>query len=227
MLLLIGSLGLGTVACGGQAKSASSAGRALTSSTSSLRAAAGRQPRHAVADYDTDDYEAGGDADDDDSAGRTDRDGDTDNPTGGAYDEDDVGLFNYGHPATPAQARDIAAVLRPYFVAAATSNGARACAMMVPRIARALPETVGGVGGPPYARGRNCAEVTSRIFRFYRNQLSAEARALRVARVGVGGAHAMAVLAFPTIPGFPERIIRLEREGGAWKVEGVTDNELP
>jgi hypothetical protein len=228
-LLAAAMLAVGATACGGGVESASVASRrpaargASTSSHSNSRL----RPRHAVGDYDTDDYAAGGDADDDDSTGRLDRDGDTDNPGGGIYDSDDSNLASYSHSATPAQTHAVGALVARYLAAAAAADGAKACSMVLASVARAVVPVLGGPGEPPYSRGSTCAEILAKIFRFYHGQLNAEARLLGVLRFGVNGNRGLAVLAARPASAFPDRVIALQREDGLWKIDGVLDQEEP
>jgi hypothetical protein len=228
-LLAATLLVVGATACGGGAESASSASHGLPARGSSTKSASNLEsgPRHAVSDYDSDDYEAGGDADDDDSTGRLDRDGDSDNPSGSVYDSDDSNLVSYSHSAGAAETRVVSALVRRYLAVAAAMDGAKACSMILASVARMVPTVLGGVGEPPYSRGRTCAEVLSKIFRFYRRQLAVEARVLRVLRVGVRGNKGLAVLTAKAMLGFPDRVIALQREDGAWKIDGVLDQEQP
>jgi hypothetical protein len=184
-------------------------------------------PRHAVGDYDTDDYEVSDDADDDDSTGRLDRDGDTDNASGSMYDSDDTNLASYSHSADLAQTHAVASLVGRYLAAAAAADGARACSMILGSVASEVTTVLGGPGEPPYSRGRTCAAILSKIFRFYRRQLTMEARVLRVFRFGVDGNKGLATLAAKSGSVFPDRVIALQREGRAWKIDGVLDQEQP
>jgi hypothetical protein len=228
-LLAATLLMVGAAACGGGTKSASSTSNGLLARGAPTKPASisRLRPRHAIGDYDTDDYEVGGDADDDDSTGRTDRDGDSDNSSGGLYDSDDTNLLSYSHFAGAAETRVVALLVRRYLAAAAATDGATACSMVLASLAKTVPTVLGGVGEPPYSRGRTCAEVLAKIFRFYRGQLSIEARVLRVLRVGVKGNKGLAVLTAKAKSGVPDRVIALQREGGAWKIDGILDQEQP
>lgn len=225
-LLAATLLVVGATACGEGAKSTSSASHGIPARELSPRHAVGG-PRHAVGDYDGDDYETSGDADDDDSTGRLDRDGDSDNPSGSVYDSDDTNLVSFRHSAGAAETRVVAALVRRYLAIAAAADGAKACSMVLGSIARTASTVLGGVGEPPYSRGKTCAEVLSKIFRFYRRQLTVEAHVLRVLRLGVKGDKGLAVLTAKAMLGFPDRVIALQREHGAWKIDGVLDQEQP
>lgn len=215
---------LGVVACG--------AGSASTSTTSpqahqNVNTSSEFHPRHAVGDYDSDDYEAGSDADDDDSVGRLDRDGDADSQGSGAYDSDDSELLAFGPRANMAETRAVAVLVRRYLAAAAAGDGARACSMVFPGIAKTVASVLGGAGEPPYSHGTSCAEVVSNIFHFYRAQLNSENRVLGVRDVLVRGDQGIAVLASKKRSSLPLRIFHLRRDGSAWTINGVLDQEQP
>jgi hypothetical protein len=228
-LLVTTLLAVGASGCGGGGKSTGVASHGLGARGASTKSVSngGLRPRHAVGDYDTDDYEASSDADDDDSTGRLDRDGDTDNPSGSIYDSDDTNLASYSHSAGPAQTRVVASLVRRYLAAAAAADGAKACSMILESVASEIAPVLGGPGEPPYSRGRTCAEILSKIFRFYRRQLTMEARLLRVLRFGVNGDKGLATLAAKPGSVFPDRVIALQREDGTWKIDGVLDQEQP
>jgi hypothetical protein len=184
-------------------------------------------PRHAIADYDGDDYEAGGDADDDDNVNASDSDGDSDGSQGAAFDQDDVMLIDSGRPAGAADRREVSALVKRYFAAAGGAHGAVACGLVAASVARAVPEVIGGPTGRPYARGNTCPEILSSVFRFFGAQLAAEASAVEVTRVRVEGNQATVVLGFKAIHHYPARVMSLIRQGHAWRVDGILDNELP
>ncbi len=212
-------------ACGGGAKDTRFS--PARSNSTKLSFNSGLSPSHAVSDYDTDDYTASDDADDDDSTGHLDSDGDSDNPSGGIYDSDDTNLANYSHSASVTETRVVALLVRRYLVDAAAADGTKACSMLLASVAGTVPAVLGGVGEPPYSRGKTCAEVLSKIFRFYHGQLTVEAQVLRVLRVGVKGDKGLALLTAKTRSRFPERVIALQREHGTWKIDGVLDQEEP
>jgi len=216
---------LGAVGCGGGGSSSSSSReRAAKGPTG---ATAPTHPLHAVADYDTDDYSVGSDADDDDSSPPYDHDGDSDNETGGFYDSDDAFEIGFGHAADAPDARQARSLIRRYFAAASSLNGREGCALMLASIARHIPEIFGKGLGPPYARGNDCPQIVANVFAFYRRQLLVEAGALEVASVRVRGPRALAVLTFKRDRGYPARLIELAREGDRWRMNGMLDNELP
>lgn len=178
-------------------------------------------------DYDGDDeydHKGGSDDDNDDSTQPKDKDNDSDNRTGSYFDKDDASVLDFGHAGGHADRRAIASLVKRYFAAADTDDGATACSLIVPSFASAIVEDYGRSGGPLYARGDSCPAVMSKVFRHYHRQLVAHQATLRVAAVRVDGATGVATLAFKALPG---RQLRVERAGKGWRVDALLDLELP
>jgi hypothetical protein len=197
-------------------------------STGAHSAGAGRpsRPRHAVADFDGDDHEAGGDADDDDSSPPYDRDGDSDGQAGQFYDSDDADVLA-GRPASTSDLHAVKVLVPLYFAAIAGLDGRTACSLMLARVAAHVPEVLGsGAVRPSFVHGGTCPQIAASMFAFYGRQLRAEAGAVEVVAVRVHGASALAVLAFRRDPSLPLRVIEIGREGHGWRVDGILDNEL-
>jgi hypothetical protein len=218
---------LGVASCGGGSASTSSVAGPARVNHEGTSPGSELYPHHAAGDYDSDDYGPGGDADDDDSVGRLDRDGDTDSQGAGNYDSDDSEPLAFGHRADRAETRAAAVLVRRYLAAAAAGDGARACSMVFPTVAKTVPTVLGGVGEPPYSHGKTCAQVVSNIFRFYRAQLNTENRVLGVSEVLVRGDKGTAMLAPRGGSSFPRRVIELRRDGSVWKIDAVLDQEQP
>jgi hypothetical protein len=178
-------------------------------------------------DYDSDDNYGNGpfnDGDDDDSTQPKDRDNDSDNSTGSYYDGDDSSVRGFGHAADASDRKAIASLVRRYLAAAGAEDGRTACSMVMRSMVRAVPGDFGRPPAPPYARGTTCATVMSMLFAHYHRQLAAHAATLAISAVRVEGGEALVVLAFGTLPG---RQVRVIRDGGVWRMEGLFDTELP
>jgi hypothetical protein len=140
----------------------------------------------------------------------------------GYRDSDDLDSLRVGAPAGPALARTIAAVVRRYYAVAATGNGARACGLLSPGFARAVP-TAYGEFGPAYLHGgRTCAAVASLQFRHDRSQLTAgiQVTAVHLERTD----RAYALFGSKTTPA---SFIAVVREGGTWKVAAIMGRPEP
>ncbi|HEX4837076.1 MAG TPA: hypothetical protein VFV03_00920 [Solirubrobacteraceae bacterium] len=248
-LLASVALGLGVTACGSANKGTSSAGGVSSPTTSTGGASSPTTSAGGVSSPTT---SAGGmvhiittsaippgqairgDGDTDnpaDTDGNGDfdpgQDKDSDGPTLESYrfpDRDDKPTFAYGHPANAAEERAITSLVRRYYAAAAASEGASACAMLLPSLARAVPESYGhGSAGPEYLQtGRTCQAVVSLLFEHFHQQL---AEAIQVVNVRTNGRnHAQVVIGSRTMPASE---IYLERQGSSWKVEQLLGQTLP
>jgi hypothetical protein len=178
-------------------------------------------------DYDGDDdygTKLRGDADNDDSRKPKDRDNDSDSNGKSYFDSDDDSVRHFGRPADAVDRNEVARLVMLYFAAANAEDGGNACAMLVPSLAKSLPETLGGAAGPPYAQGNTCARVMSGVFAHYHPQLAAHAASLRVSSVRVDHGKGVAILAFKALAG---RQIHVTQEGVLWRINGPLDIELP
>jgi hypothetical protein len=211
-----------TVACGESGSRARSGTSQSTSSATVIRLTRA----HMFGDYDSDDGRGASSASDGDTDDRDKLRG-TDNDSDGGhlrYDSDDSDIVHFGRAASPTARRAITALVKHYYAAAATDDGAKACPLIFSRLAKGLPETL-GVGGPAYLRGsKTCAEVLRRLFARNAAQLAADAAQLEITGVRVAGKTALALLGFRTLP---ERQIEVIREGNVWKLYAPLDNELP
>jgi hypothetical protein len=226
ILAAIATLCLLIVGCGGSDRGGNSAAQS-SSAQGTTSPSANPEPSDSITgDYDGDDDHKGNsydDADNDDMK-PTDRDNDSDNKSGSYYDTDDNSVRDYGHAADAADRRTITTLVKHYFAAAASENGASACSMIVSIMAKAASENLGGSAGPVYARGNTCAVVLSKLFYHYHRQLAAHDAELKVTGVRVDHAKGIAVLGYETLPG---RQLHVLREGNTWKVDAFLDLELP
>jgi hypothetical protein len=223
-------LGLGLGACGGSGKSSGSTSQASSAATAT--AARGGAP---ASDASTTQSAAVssfmGDEDDDETAStqtpgssRYDNDADQDNDTiknKGYYDSDDSAISAYGQAASTADEHAIAAVVKRYYAAASTSDGAKACPLMYSTLAEAIPEDYGQPPGPAYARGKTCAVVLSKMFAHSHSKL---AEGFAVTGVRVEGKEARALLGSRTSPA---RFVVVTRERGVWKIDELLGQPLP
>jgi len=146
-------------------------------------------------------------------------DGDKDVRTRASYifpDSDDVEAFNYGHAADATQRASITQVVERYDRAAREGDGAAACSLLLPSVARAVPATYGqGVGSSEPHPRQTCAGVASALLRKYRRMLQPS---MTVVAARVQGIRAEAILG--SFSG-PASNIFLDRQGSAWRVEQV------
>jgi hypothetical protein len=150
-----------------------------------------------------------------------DRDGD-ESARRGYRDGDDGEIGAYGHAANAANATAIASVVRAYYAAAAGGDARRACALTYYLDAETLPEKYGEPPGPLWLKGaRTCVALLARVFARYHKKLAVP---LVVTAVRVNGAHADALVGFKTLAA---GYVKLRREGGIWKVDGLLAQPLP
>ena len=220
------ALSMGMIACGGSRDGTSASSVQTVRGTTTVATPAISRQRYLAGDYDSDDQNAGAgnDADNDDNVKPTDQDKDFDGNATGYYDSDDSGIRAFGHAANVTEQKAVVEMVERYYAAAAAADGAAACPMIVASLARAIPHDIGSPPGPPYARGKTCAVVMSKVFRENHRQLAAEAATLKVSGVRVEHGLVRALLSFTSLPG---RWLSIAREGGAWKVHELLDRELP
>jgi hypothetical protein len=155
---------------------------------------------------------------------KTDRD--KDNDIRSPYDDtNNNSLLKFGSAANTSDRRAITALLKRYYAAATTQDGAKACSMIYSTLAEAVPEDYGvSPPGPPYMRGTTCPRVITLLFKHFHDQVVADNAALKVTQVRLNDRQGLALLSFGTMP---ERQIHLTREGHIWKIASLLDSELP
>jgi hypothetical protein len=152
-------------------------------------------------------------------------DGDGDSSEQAAVDSDDVHSLQFGHAADAADRQTISAVVKRYYGALASEDGATVCALLLEVVAESLPEE-----GPNQSRAQSgraghitCASAASAELAQSHRALLAEDRTLRVVGVRVRRRRASALLRFG---GRSARHILLYREGNAWKIGTLIDEDL-
>lgn len=203
MLLASVWLGLGLAACGGAGRDSGTDSHVSLSATRATEATSSGRTRTAVLV----------------APSSGDRDHDSSEQT--AFDSDDGRSLSFGHAASPADRRTIAAVVKRYYAALAAQDGARTCALLLAVVAESVPEEIYGPSG--LTSGMTCTEVASELSAESHPQLVAEDHTLRVIGVRVRRRLASALLRFS---GRSARHILLYREGGAWKIGTLGDEDL-
>jgi hypothetical protein len=208
-LLTIALLSVGVTACGSASKGMSS-----TSTTSSSAATTSPSPTKTTTSAASTQVYTKADADKDNDISAPDDD------ASNRY------ALSYGHAASAADQRAVTELVKRYYAAALKGDGAKACAMIVSSLSKAVVEDYGhGSPGPSYLQsGKTCPQVMALLFKHFHAQLTAEIPKLEVARVRLVGPHGFAIMSFGAMP---EREISVRREGSAWKVQALLDSELP
>lgn len=153
-------------------------------------------------------------------------DADKDNDASGFADEkNNDSVLDFGHAADSSDQREITSLIKRYYAAAVTENGAKACSLLYSTIEESVPEDY-GISPPsqPYLRGTTCPAVLTLLFKHYHPQLLLEYPKLEVARVRMIEHHGLVILRFGKLP---EREIPVGREGHTWKLDALLDNEMP
>jgi hypothetical protein len=145
------------------------------------------------------------------------------NPENNRYhDRDDASIVAYGHAASAGEKQAITAVAKRYYMVAVMGDGAKACSMLVPSLAKSIPQDYAQATGPSYLRGnQTCQAVMSTLFQQSHIQLT---NPITVTGVRVDGKHAFALLGSSTTPA---SVLSLEREGGTWKVGQLLGAAMP
>lgn len=151
-------------------------------------------------------------------------------------DDSDMSTFEdrrvrwYGKPASAADSRAIAIVVKRYLDAGLAGQGASACAMLSARLrdgANRRAAVPRNYLPPDSPGGAPCQAFMSRLFAINHEQIAlAQVRTLKVVsvRVNSAGNYGLAVIAYRTAP---ERYVDLRREGRAWKLDILLDEQLP
>lgn len=143
---------------------------------------------------------------------KRDRDDDGDN------NDDDAKFLNYGHAATGRELQEIKTLVTSYYAAAAAEDGAKACSLLIPFIAESVAENYGHT---PTLSGKTCAVVMSKLFKLNHQLLVGKSATLKFYAVRVGGAKALTVLSFATLP--EVRLIAERRVDGTWRMLDLLD----
>ncbi len=150
---------------------------------------------------------------------------DSDDDDNDAGSDDDSLITEYGHTANAADEHAITATVKRYYKAAADSDGARACSMLVSTVAEAIPEETGDTLGQASMRGKSCGMVISKLFARQHRKLVADFKTLDVTRVRIGGGRGWVVMSFATTS--QPRKLPIRREAGIWKIKEVLDSGIP
>lgn len=142
----------------------------------------------------------------------SDRDNDND------HNDDDQHVLDYGHVAGPTEARAITSLLRRYYAAAATGNGAQVCSLLAPFVAETVAEQY---AQPLGVHRHTCAATMSKLFSIHHRELVGEQATLRFYRIGVEDGRSLVALDFASIP--EVRQITVRKLEGRWTVLGLLD----
>jgi hypothetical protein len=140
--------------------------------------------------------------------------------------EDDNPILDYGHTAGTAEKKAVTELIEHYYAAVAIGDGAKACSLIVRRVAEKVAEEYGQPPGPSSLRGKTCTAVMSKLFRLRRRQLAAAIPTLELTGVRIEGGDGLALLRFATTPE-PRKIAVSRERSGAWKIKELFDSGMP
>jgi hypothetical protein len=155
----------------------------------------------------------------------TNADADKDNDAGTVgEDTRNNRIPNFGHAADTSDLRAITSLVKRYYAAALTEDGAKACSLLYSTLAEAIPEDYSGTPGVSYMHGaKTCAEAMTLLFKHYHPQLVLEVPKLQVHLVRLEQNHGVGLLSFGRLP---ERETSFLREGHVWKMTALLDREI-
>jgi hypothetical protein len=130
--------------------------------------------------------------------------------------ENDDYISTYGHEAAGAERQKIIALVKRYYSDVVAGNGAAACSLLSPSLARAVPEDYGQAPGPPALRGKTCATVLSKLSSNVSGQPAAVLAATKITGVRLRGGQGFVQLSSSAMP---TGELAVERRAGSWRVE--------
>jgi hypothetical protein len=137
----------------------------------------------------------------------------------GYHDGDDSSFVVAAHEAETGDMLAAAAVVERYYAALAAGDGARACSLLIPKLASSVAEDYGQAPGPSFLRGgKTCPAVIALLSKHFRARL---ANTVTVTGVRITGDNAFVILSSKTPP---LSDLNLQRIGGAWKFAELIGN---
>jgi hypothetical protein len=136
------------------------------------------------------------------------------------HDADDDSFAGFGKPAATSDFRQVRATVERYYATAASDDGARACAELIPRIAAALPADYGGGESSGRDAAKTCGEVLAKLLEKSRRDFSSP---VEVTDVRLDGNEGFALLGSRAAPASS---IAVARENGIWGVAQVLPQRL-
>jgi hypothetical protein len=132
--------------------------------------------------------------------------------------EDTFVSANDGKKADPTVTRDVTALVKRYYAAAAAENSALACALLDPALATGLAE---GEEQPGYEGRKTCLYAVAPVLKQQHRLLAEDNVAtMTVIEVRTTGEVGTAIVGFRTMP---VGTIRVKRDHGVWKMDALID----
>lgn len=130
--------------------------------------------------------------------------------------QDNRYLLTSGHVADMTDKREITALVKRYYVAAAADDGATACSLLSPSLAESAVRDYGNRARRRYLHGNTCRAVLSRLFKHPPDVSAAELSTTRV--IGVRLSNSRHGFALISSKGMPLGEVNVVRVGNAWRV---------
>lgn len=125
--------------------------------------------------------------------------------------------ITFGRPANQSVTREVRHFVERYYATVAAGDATKACEMIYPTLANALPEDYGtSPPGPPDLKGKTCAAVMTKLFEHRDGQPTTNLITIIVTSVRVKGVKAIALLHSPAMM-IGEVAVRLYHHN-AWKM---------
>ena len=144
---------------------------------------------------------------------KPDRDDDGDN------NDDDNVVLGFGHAATGAESQPLIKLVTAYLAAAATSDGAKACTLLMPFVAESVVENL---SHSPGLNGSTCAVVMSKLFKQHHSELADKNRTLKFYAIRVSPGKALTVLSFSVLPEV-RQLAERRTSSGRWRMLTLLD----
>lgn len=130
----------------------------------------------------------------------------------------------YGYPASSADENAIRDLVRSYYTAAVSDDGARGCSMIYPTLEHSVAEDYGHAPAPLAWRGNTCQVVLGKFFKRVPQQPRSSLAETTVTAVRVYRNSGYALLHSKTMP---HGQLAVQRAHGVWKVEWLIGREIP
>jgi hypothetical protein len=137
------------------------------------------------------------------------------------YPHGDTSIQKYGSKAGSSDSGTIASAVTRYYAAIAAGDGAAACSLLAPSVARAIVKTFSRA---PALRGKGCSEIIPKLLKVGAGPTRAAFVGVKVTSVRVDGNRAFALLHSRETPSGE---IPMIREAGTWKVNALIGSNLP
>jgi bacteriophage exclusion system BrxC/D-like protein len=150
-----------------------------------------------------------------------DTDGDNDTPRSRDDPDNDI-VMTFGHAADARDMQAVASLLNVYYKAAASGDGRKACSLLYWLYAETTVEEHNR--GKASGSRETCAQLAAKLFHQHHGELAEDVKAIDVAVLRVKGKRGSALVRFGTTR---ERLVSVQLDHGAWRMNTLLDNGAP